>query len=215
MDYTGYKKANNKKLLEFGFKKENKNCYIYSTKIFNDEFELTVKIKDKIETKLVDTSTNEPYTLHLLDSADGGFVGQVKQEYENVLNNIFKNCFETSVFKNPQTLEIIKYAKDKYKNEVEYLWKKFPKNGILRHQNNQKWYAAILTVSKSKLGFEDDKIEEIIDLRAKNVSTIIDNKRYFAGYHMNKKNWITIILDGSADIDDIKLKLDESYNLTK
>lgn len=34
-----------------------------------------------------------------------------------------------------------------------------------------------------------------------------------AGYHMNKKHWNTIILDGSMKEDILKEMIDESYNL--
>ncbi len=37
----------------------------------------------------------------------------------------------------------------------------------------------------------------------------------FAGYHMNKKHWITIKLDGSVNINEIYELIDNSYNLSK
>ncbi|HCR53868.1 MAG TPA: MmcQ-like protein [Cytophagales bacterium] len=33
------------------------------------------------------------------------------------------------------------------------------------------------------------------------------------GYHMNKKHWITVIMDGSIPDREIKAWIDESYNL--
>lgn len=33
-------------------------------------------------------------------------------------------------------------------------------------------------------------------------------------YHMNKENWITAALDGSAPEDKLRLVLDMSYNAT-
>ena len=38
---------------------------------------------------------------------------------------------------------------------------------VLHHAMNRKWYLAILTIKKSKLGFESDDQIEVIDLRAK------------------------------------------------
>ncbi len=38
-------------------------------------------------------------------------------------------------------------------------------------------------------------------------------KSVIAGYHMNKKHWNTIILDGSIEEDIIKEMIDESYDL--
>ena len=43
---------------------------------------------------------------------------------------------------------------------------------------------------------------------------IVDNEKFFPGYHMNKKSWITIKLDNSVDIKTIKKLIDNSYNLS-
>ena len=48
--------------------------------------------------------------------------------------------------------EIYEYVKKQYGTIPEYLWKSSPESAILRHKNG-KWYAAILRVEKSKLGF--------------------------------------------------------------
>ena len=73
----------------------------------------------------------------------------------------------------------------------------------------------LLTVSKRKLGINSDEVVEIIDLRIKpdEIENLIDNEKYYPGYHMNKKHWFTVILDGCVSIKDICSKIDESYRL--
>jgi predicted DNA-binding protein (MmcQ/YjbR family) len=34
------------------------------------------------------------------------------------------------------------------------------------------------------------------------------------GYHLNKKHWNTVVLDGSVPDEDIKRMIGESYDLT-
>jgi len=96
------------------------------------------------------------------------------------------------------------------------LWDKFPRNAIWRNKNNNKWYGALLVVDKSKIGISEKGDIEIIDLllEPEKVERMIDNKKYFAGYHMNKKHWITIKLDGSVGINDIFELIDNSYKLS-
>ena len=56
------------------------------------------------------------------------------------------------------------------------------------------------------------------DLNAKEVKKvekIVDHKKYYPGWHMNKKYWYTIILDGSISLKDIYKCIDESYQMTK
>ena len=73
-----------------------------------------------------------------------------------------------------------------------------------------------MTISKRKLGLDSDDMIEIIDIKhpIDRIEKIVDNVNIFKGYHMNKKHWITIILDNKID-DKILFKLiDTSYILT-
>lgn len=45
------------------------------------------------------------------------------------------------------------------------------------------------------------------------MSATVDYKKYFPGWHMNKRNWYTIILDGSVSIEEIYCRIDKSYQL--
>ena len=74
----------------------------------------------------------------------------------------------------------------------------------------------ILTIEEKKLALESDKKIEILDLRFQkdSIQTIIDNNKFFSGYHMNKNSWITIKLDESVDINKIFELIDNSYNLS-
>ena len=83
------KKANIQKLKQFGFRK-NKDKYIYSTDIMEGDFTLNIEIinENKIKTELIEKAFNEPYTLHLVEGAEGTFVGQIREEYEKILKEI-------------------------------------------------------------------------------------------------------------------------------
>ena len=168
-----------------------------------------------IDTKVTDLDTSEEYNLFLTDVADGDFVNQVRNEYRQALTEIAENCCQSQVYKSPYTLAIIDYVRDKYGDELEFLWKKFDDNAIWRRKDNKKWYGAILVVKKSKLGLHGDGKVEILDVRATSdeIDRLVDNKKYFNGYHMNKRSWLTLCLDGSCDIEELKRRLNISYNL--
>lgn len=69
-----------------------------------------------------------------------------------------------------------------------------------------------MTVSRRKLGIDSDEIVEIIDLREEPgvLEKLIDNMRYYSGWHMNKKHWFTVILDGSIPLNEIYRRIDKS-----
>lgn len=210
------KKINNIKLLNYGFIKKD-HSYIYKTKIYNNKFETIINIsKNQPTASLIDLENNEEYILVDIKGVSGNFVNRIKEEYENIIKDIIDKCMEPDIFKSLQANEIIKYVKEKYNDELEYLWKKFPNNAIWRNKKNNKWYGALLVVKENKLGIKSDKFVEIIDLRfqKENIHKIIDNNRFYPGYHMNKNNWITIKLDNSVETKKIFELIDNSYNLS-
>ena len=201
------------KLENFGFVK-SKTLYKY-TKTLTSGFEMTVTINKsgKVAAKITDPDTGE-YTLHLTSSA-GSFVGEVRAEYEQTLEEIAAGCFERDVFKSEQTKQLIVYVREKYGCELEFLWEKFDNNAVWRRGDTKKWFAAVLTVSRSKLGLNSDETVEIIDLRLppEEMARTVDGKRYFGGWHMNKKHWYTMILDGSVPFEELCRRIDTSYGL--
>ena len=217
-DFIKNKKINLKRLKEFGFKLIN-NFYYYHTSLLKNQFKMTVKINlnNSIFTEIIDTETNEPYVLHLLEMKRNGYSEKVYKEYSEVLEKIKKECFEDEIFKANYTKEIITYVKNKYGDELEFLWEKSPKNAVIRRKSSNKWYAVILTISKKKISLNSDEIIEIINLHnnPEEIKKLIDYKKYFPAYHMNKKHWCTICLDGTVNLEEIYKKIDISYELAK
>ena len=212
------KKPNEKKLMSFGFERK-KDQYVYLCDIVGGQMRMTVVISldGRLYSEVIDNSTDEEYVLHRVCGAQGSFVAQVRAEYEAVLEKILAKCFDSDVFGSNQTKEIIAYIREKYGDELEYLWQRFPDNAIVRRKDNQKWYAAILTVSRRKLGMDSAEPAEIIDLRMKpeDIEKTVDNVKYFPGYHMNKKHWITVCLDGTVSAEEICQRIDDSYELAR
>jgi predicted DNA-binding protein (MmcQ/YjbR family) len=119
-------------------------------------------------------------------------------------------------YKSIQANKVLQYVKKKYGTEPEFLWRKFPGNAILRHKSSSKWYAALLTISERKLGLDGDTDIDILDLKCepKLIHFVIDRKKIFPGYHMNKNNWVTIILDGRIKDKALFALIDASYDLS-
>lgn len=135
------------KLISYGFEK-NGSTYQYSTDIRNGEFTLTVQIgaDGTVDTNLTENENGEPYVLYKT-GASGTYVGKIRTAIEQVLSDVARQCYETAVFKTEQAQMIIKYVRESYGDELEFLWKKFPDNAVWRRKDNKKWYGAILTVA--------------------------------------------------------------------
>ncbi len=211
-------KLNINGLLDIGFVEESE-YYKYETTIINNQFHLIIKIEKNgvIVSDCFEISTKEKLMPYYVSSASGDFMGQIKDEYDRIIQTVKEKCCIKNIFKSEYSALVIEYVKNKYNDELEYLWKKFPNNAIWRNKGNQKWYGALLVVEKSKLGINEAGIIEIIDLllEPERIEQLVDNKKYFEGYHMNKKHWITVKLDGSVDINEIYKLIDNSYHLSK
>ncbi|MDO4543739.1 MAG: MmcQ/YjbR family DNA-binding protein [Clostridia bacterium] len=210
------RKLNIEKLRQYGFSPEGEGYILHRT-LPCCGFLLTLKVtgEGEVKTELFDPEVNAPYTLHLASGAGGSFVGGVKSEFEAALFELANKCFDKDVFKSPQAKAIIEYARERYGDELEYLWDKLPDNAVLRRKDTGKWYAALLTVRREKLIKGSSGAAEIIDLRISpdELEKIRDDRKYFAGYHMNKKHWLTIILDGEVPTCELLRRLNESYDL--
>ena len=216
------RKVNVPQLRAFGFS-EAAGGHAYTTTLLDGQFAMTVTVSGEgvVSADVLETDTGESYVLHRVPGATGAFVGQVREEYERVLARIAEACFEPDVFKSERTRQVIEYVRATYRNEPEYLWRRFPDNAVVRRADNAKWYLAILTVRKEKLGLPGDGTMEVIDIRMKpeDVAALVDRKRYFPGYLMNKKHWVTLCLDTPAistlpvPLEEIFARIDASFTL--
>ncbi len=214
-EFTKRKKPIPEKLTAYGFEKEG-NMFRYSREIRDGEFTLTLEIgKDgAIGTELIEKETGEEYVLYKTN-ASGAYVGGIRAAIGEVVADVTGKCYETSVFRTEQAQMLREFVRETYGDELEFLWTQFPDNAVWRRKDNRKWYGAILTVEGRKLGLESERIEEIVDLRMdpKEAEEILSRANYYPGWHMNKKSWYTLILDGSISDGELKERLGESYRL--
>ena len=210
------KKKNENKLLDYGFTREAE-AYQYVTSVMDGQFSLYVRINGDggVSTRMIERDSGEEYSLYKVPSSVGAFVGEVRSVCEAVLTDIAQRCYEPDVYQSEQARAIIEYVRDKYGDELEFLWEKLSTTAIWRRQDTQKWYGLVFTIDKKKLGFDDHEIVEAIDLRLspEQMAQTVDGKRYFPGWHMNKKTWYTMLLDGSVPTKELYQRIDESYRL--
>ena len=207
-------KVNLNKLIKYGFIKEN-SIYTYERYFLNNEFKAIITIDNNgtVTGKVYDLQLNEEYT-NIRTKMTGEFVSKVKDEYKNILIDIKNNCYEDNLFINEQANEITRYIKDKYSVDPEFLWEKYPFFGIFRNKNNNKWFALITNVDKSKIDEGNGKVELLnIKLDSNKIKELLQNKGYYEAYHMNKKSWISIILNNTLKDKEIFELIDESYNI--
>ena len=206
--------VNYNKLKEYGFQKDN-NIYKYEKIFLNNEFKAIIIIDNKgfVSGKVMDLQIDEEYT-NIRTEMTGEFVNNVRESYKDILIDIRKHCFEANYFISNQANRINKYIKEKYNNEPEFLWNKFPGYAVYRNENNNKWYGIIMNLDLSKLDTGSGEVEIInVKLDEIKIQKLIKKHGFYEAYHMSKTDWISIILNDTLKDEDILSLLDESYNL--
>ena len=129
--------------------------------------------------------------------------------------------------KSQQTNRVVKHIKTEYEAEPEFLWpEKYPSYCVFRHGDNRKWFALVATIASKSLGIEGAKLGgnkkihdtvEIINLKFDRNQTYDfaeTSDHIFPAYHMNKNNWITVVLDGGLSDEMVFELISKSYLLT-
>ena len=210
-------KINFDKVSEYGFKKD-KSLYRYSKNIMNNTFRVDIEINNDgiVKGKVYDLSFGDEYTNFRMEENTGSFVGQVKEEFKNLLKDIKSNCFTSKAFIYEQSNRITKKIKEKYGDEPEFEWEKFPGYCTFRNKDTKKWYGIIMNIDKNKLDKKSTGEVEIINIKLEpnEIEYLIKQDGFYLAYHMNKKNWITIILNDTISDEKIMSLIEESYLYT-
>lgn len=194
-------------LLSFGFLPCG-DVYVYKTEILDGAFRLKIEVRGQdVRTSLVEAETLEPYEVYRVEAAHGDYVGLVREAIKEVLLAIRKSCYASDWTKRRQVSALLAYVKEAFQGELEYPWS--DDNAVIRRKDNRKWYCLFMPLPVSKLGLEEDRVEVVMNILRDGETA--DMKTIFPAYHMNKKSWVSIILDGLVPNDVLFRYVAESY----
>ncbi len=134
--------------------------------------------------------------------------------------------------------EVFAYVKKKYKVEPEYLWRSYPDYAVFRHAENRKWFGIVMNVPESiagqreyepealellpglsdgKRGARGDERVDILNVKVDDpilLDMLLRQPGYFPGWHMNRRNWISMRLDGTLPMEEIRGMIDAGFLAT-
>lgn len=113
--------------------------------------------------------------------------------------------------------EVERYITEQYGAEAEYPWEQYPEYAVFRHSSNRKWFAVTMRISADKLSIPGKIMVDILNVKCNTsviASLLEEEPGFYPAYHMNKKNWISILLDDSVSAQKISWMVDKSYELT-
>ena len=112
--------------------------------------------------------------------------------------------------------KLLDHAYEAYGAKPEYLWKRYPDYCVLRHAGNRKWFAVVMDVPRASLGLQGEGKVPILNVKCEPllIGSLLKKRGYLPAWHMNKENWISIMLGAVPDEELIAL-LEMSFGMTE
>lgn len=197
-------------LLKYGFIKID-DQYVYETKLENQDFWLRLTVAKPVFDIKVFENDGEEYLPFYIKKVTGSYVAKLKEEVSLIIKDVLAHCFESNNIKD----KLLAYVEEKYQTKPEYPWKKDPSSATLKNPVSNKWYGLIMTIPYKYLKIEKDGEIAVLNIKNKpdKITALIDHLHYFPAYHMNKKYWLSVLLDSSVNLNEVKELIDESYYL--
>ena len=112
--------------------------------------------------------------------------------------------------------ELIDYIFDEYSVEPDFPFRMDDVTCVFRHTDNRKWFGIAMVIPYRTIGINRKGEVDILNVKCDPVlmGSFRGKPGFCPAYHMNKDRWITILLDGSAAQEDIRMLLAMSYSMT-
>ena len=165
------------------------------------------------EVNVFDADTDEEYLpFNVLDNITG-FVTGIREQVEDLVQEIKEKCLLNSNMK----LRLMEYCERKFGTEPEAPWEDSPDAYTFKTAKRNKWYALFMTIPYKSLGLVAKGTLDVVNIKLppEKVLDLIDRVHFYPAYHMNKKHWITIVLDKEVDEPLVQQLLEESYGLVE
>ena len=200
------------KLIDYGFKTEN-NRLAYSRELPDDGMKIIVEYDGAIAGRIIDLSLNDSYMAFRVDGATG-YSAQIRQKYIELLTDIRDHCCKNQYFGTPQAQRISEYIFEAYSSAPEFLWPNIPSYAAFRQPGKKKWFAVMGGVPLNKVDREAKSAQpvEVINVKVDQdrIKDYLSQAGIYEAFHMNKKCWVSIILDDTLPDNAIRGMIDDS-----
>lgn len=112
--------------------------------------------------------------------------------------------------------EFLEYCLNTYSTAPDYPFDDWMESAVLRHEDNRKWYAIVMKVSRRKFGFDSDEPVDVVNLKlpTEMFGSFDASDGVYPAYHMNKLHWISVLLSDAPN-DVVRFLVNVSFESTK
>ena len=202
------------KLRDYGFRDEE-GALRYVADLGEGDMQVCVTYNGTFRGEVTDRATGEEYRLFRREIL-GEFSGRVLEAYKAFLTAIRNKCCTQRSYRYAQAERMDSFIRQTFGDEPEFMWEKYPSFGVYRNPKSRKWYAFIGSVPRMRFDSRSDSKEEFELLNVKaapeHIPELTKREGYYPGYHMNKKHWITMILDDTLPDEEVEEMIRQSHD---
>ena len=112
--------------------------------------------------------------------------------------------------------EFLEYCKAAYGTAPDYPFDDLFETAVLRHEDNRKWYAIVMRVSRRKFGIDSDEVIDVVNFKlpTEMFGSFGKDDGVYPAFHMNKLHWISVLLP-DAPTDVVHFLASVSFEATK
>lgn len=204
-----------RRLAENGFT-ETDGTWVKTILFHEGEFAAVIAVdpSGKVSGTVIEVEMEEEY-LPLRTPSNNAFVNTIREEYYDLLKEIKDSCFEDQLYDSDQAIRLHEHLQSSFGDPFDHPFAKDSRSTVYRDPNGRKWYALIMRIDYEKLDEKRSGKVEIINLKAREdeIGKLICERGIYPCYHMNKKMWITAVLDDTLSDQRLFALADTSRSL--
>ncbi len=202
-----------KKLLAYGFQPEG-HMLVYSQDLETENFRIIMTYDRALSGKIIELAFGEEYVNFRMESATG-YSAEIRNKFETLLLDIRDQCCKNQYFQSEQARRINEFIYETYDVMPEFLWPSIPSYAAFRKKQGGKWFAVIGSVPRRKvdpISLSGEDVEVInVKVDSGMIEDILSQKCYYPAFHMNKKCWVSIILEDALSDEEIQNRIRFSF----
>ena len=180
---------------------------------------LAVDGKGALTGRVIDVMNDEEYSQLRVDSFNGAYVSSVRADYIELLESIAEECCKDVLFASDQANRLTERIMAEYGVVPDFPWEQsqYQSYGTFRHADSGKWFALIMNVKWGVLlknGNADTVDVMNLKIDPDKGEALREKPGVYPGYHMNHRNWISVVLDGTLSDDEVAHLVKTSFDLT-
>ena len=112
--------------------------------------------------------------------------------------------------------EVISHIAERYGVAPDYPWPRWPGNAVFRHRGNRKWFGILMDVPAPRLGLAGEGKVDVLNVKVDpdDVAALKLADFILPAYHMNKENWVSVLIEGGVPDGVLADLLETSHRLT-